>query len=142
MASHPDALKAAASMENSHPRIFKAAVEGFHGPSYSLELIGDKLEYRFNADGFAGADGSRVEELKIKDEDWLRFRHRLQESGCGRWKGEYVDRNTADGTLWRLEIVYPDSAVRAYGSNRVPSEKSFRDYEAAVTELLSGRPFK
>lgn len=87
--------------------------------------------------------------------DWTAFRAALDGAGVWDWQASYVNPNYADGTLWTVEVDYPDRTVRASGSNRYPGPRGAprdavggpsytAEFDAvlAAVRALTGQPFE
>ncbi len=84
---------------------------------------------------------------------WSKFRQVLDELSVWRWRSEYPNTGTRDGTQWALELAYSDRALKTRGDNNYPGAtgrpnesprptKAFDVYLAAVEKLLNGRTFR
>jgi hypothetical protein len=54
------------------------------------------------------------------DEQWRAFRNALDGLAVFQWQPDYPNHGVMDGTQWRVDIAYPDRAVKAKGDNNFP----------------------
>lgn len=80
-------------------------------------------------------------------EQWRDFRQAMDKLAVWRWQRDYPNRDIADGTQWRVDIVYADRAVSSEGSNNFPGPdgkpnsapyqtEAFRAFIGAFEKLL------
>ena len=126
----------------SSPSVFVASIGGYMGRSYSVEKMGNGLEYRRYDSGF---ELRQVRLIHPGEEDWVAFRQALDEIGVWEWRSDYTDPGILDGTNWGLEIRWGDRAISTGGSNGYPGgsyrSRTFTAFLEAVSKLVGGRPF-
>ena len=132
------------------PKVFKAFIGGFMGPSYSFELNGDTIAYQESRAG----KPSPMKNIKPTAAQWTAFRKAADEINVWRWVAEYPNENVLDGTHWSLEILFPDgTAVKSKGSNSYPGRdgkangspqvtRAFQYYLDAIKALTDGQAFQ
>jgi len=140
---------------NCLPERLSISIGGHFGPSYSVELAGGLLTYRWSrpVQQFPPEWESSSEQIEPSDERWRAFRAALDRIDVWRWQPAYFEP-VCDGTSWTAEIVYPDTAVRSHGSNCFPGpddiavsfaeqtkEDTFERFCRAVSTLV-GRRFR
>ena len=115
---------------------------GFLGASSRIELAEDgTLTYVHNARSFTKVPGSELVHIRVPPERWLAFRRRLDSAKVWSWDRQYRNNNILDGTLWHLEVAYADRKILTDGANAYPPERQFSEFQAAVQELIGGKPF-
>jgi hypothetical protein len=120
-------------------------IEGFDGPSYRVDLEPGSsfVRYRYNAETFTEAAGTREEKLEIAKESWAIFWKRLDEAKVWSWKEHYAPaKDEPDGTVWTVRLDWSNRKVSSSGTNAYPDLKQFGIFKAAVAELLGGRKFE
>ena len=139
------AISSLADDTNVVPKHFKASIETFKRPSYTVELRDSVLVYSIMVRG-------TNTEIKITPtfEQWQEFRHTLDNLKVWQWQTRYYNPNYRDGTGWRLDIGYADHSIRVGGGNSYPDTAGkpsdqptvvFTNYLAAVQKLLGGKTF-
>lgn len=124
------------------PRKLVASIGGFLGASSRIELAEDgTVTYVHNSRSFTTAPGSGSVHLRIPAERWLAFRQHLDSAKVWSWNRQYRNPNILDGTLWRLEVAYADREIVSEGANAYPPGKQFDEFQAAIQELIGGKPF-
>ena len=116
------------------PEKFQAAIGGFMGPSFSIELVDEVLEYR-QARGSYEFDEPQY--LRPSARKWANFRKKLDAIGVWDWKSTtdtniwpaYENPGVTDGTGWSLEIDWGDRSLSSSGDNNYPR------YPAAPSKL-------
>jgi hypothetical protein len=86
-------------------------------------------------------DGRERNDITVSEDQWREFRKALDSANVWSWK-KYYDSDILDGTQWELVIKYEDVPVRSAGSNNYPPEEEFKQFEAAVSQLLGGKDFQ
>jgi hypothetical protein len=136
--------------QNLVPQRFSATIGGFLGSSFRLELRNGTLVYtKFDP----GHQNPKETFLTTTAAQWGEFRRALDALHLWQWRSEYPNGRTKDGTLWSLDIVYEDQALKTQGSNNYPetagqnpsaSEPTyvFKRYLAAVKKLAGHQRFE
>lgn len=127
----------------SQPRILRAGIGGFLGPSYSVEWTGSELIYE------AHESGERTAWVKTTptDAQWTRFWKRCTKLGVWEWQRTYEpDSLVTDGTGWHVDIEGPHGRVHSSGTNACPptgemETKEFKTFCRALSSLIGGTPF-
>jgi hypothetical protein len=126
------------------PYVFRAAVGGFLGPSFSVEWQGEELVYE------SWDRGSQTGWIKARPTPtrWRRFWDKCDELNVWDCDPEYEPEFlVTDGTSWEIDINCARGKVRSVGSNAYPPEsqeaetKEFRAFCRAVSSLVGGTPF-
>ncbi len=126
---------------NIYPEKFEASIGGFFGPSYEVKLMPDgTLLYTDDPYDFP-VPGRESNGITVSEDQWREFRKALDNANVWSWK-EYYDSDILDGTQWELTIKYRDAFVSSGGSNNYPPEEEFKQFEAAVRQLLGGKEFQ
>ena len=115
---------------------FDCGIGGALGPSYSLRLLPNgALEYH-------ATNGMKREASVVSPsaDAWLRFYSDCKKIGIERWESDYSDKNSCDGTFWRLRIGIGDISYEGKGRNDYPS--GFDDMLMAIQNLIGGLNFK
>ena len=147
-------LMALPAMACDPPTSFKAAIGGFFGPSFAVELTpeGD-LRYARNPRTFVSDDAGTTREIvKVAPAAWATFCQELDAIGAWHWKPNYVDASVHDGTSWSFEIVVDGKSLKSGGYNAWPggslslpgassADTSFQTWLHAVSALVGGRDF-
>ncbi len=139
------AVLAVAGRSQTSPAIpskLVASIGGFLGASSRVELAEDgTLTYVHNSRSFTTAPGTEPVHIRVPPERWLAFRRHLDSAKVWSWDRQYRNNNVVDGTLWHLEVIYPDRKIVSEGANAYPPGKEFGEFQAAVQELIGGKPF-
>ncbi|MEP6668159.1 MAG: hypothetical protein ABJF10_03350 [Chthoniobacter sp.] len=125
------------------PKKFSAAIGGFLGPSFSVELTApDTLTYTHTPR--PKGDGLHPERstVKVAEAQWKKFRTRLDAAKVWTWKTDYTNPAILDGTSWKLAADFGDQKIETSGRNAYPAQAQFDALLAAVEELLGGKTFK
>lgn len=115
---------------------FRAGIEGFRGPSYSVELKAGDIRYSAREPG----SETTISTIRATPSQWCEFRRSLDDLGMWEWREAYSNPKVLDGTQWDLDIAYADHSLRTQGFNDYP--KSFTAYLSAVEKLVGGKPFR
>ena len=138
----------AAVETNTTPKKFSAYIGGFLGTSYTVELQNGVLNY---SEAKSPKD-IKTNQISPTPEQWLNFRHELDNIKIWSWKTNYPNSKVYDGTQWSIDIEYPDHVLHVRGNNNYPEKsgkpnnkpeptKVFKDYLAAIQNLLGGKKF-
>ena len=130
------------------PKLLRASIGGYFGPSYSLELTDQTLFCMSLSDKLTGPASARVEPTA---EQWRAFRRALDKINVWQWQAHYPNPGVCDGTAWSFEVAYSDHALDSGGSNNYPDAqgdptnspegtKTFKRLRGAIRKL-TGRPF-
>ena len=149
-----------ATLPQALPSALNARIGGFFGPSYVVELRDGVLHYaRYKHSWAPGQTTDTSATVTPSPGEWLEFREALDRLQVWRWRSDYPNKHIQDGSQWRLEIQYPDRAIKVTGSNAYPDERgrpwsprwgrggpwftrTFEQYRAAVEKLLGGKTFR
>ena len=121
-------------------------IGGFDGPSYSLILTNNLLEYMAWGGG-PPLDDTPKQLISPTDAQWTDFRHELDQVGIWSWSTNYVDEGVLDGSQWHVDIAYPDLSITSEGSNAYPGSltmergSTFNRLLEAIQRLINGKPF-
>ncbi len=134
------------------PEKFHAAIGGFLGSSYVVELRDGALHY---TERKQTSVGPRMFSSTVTPtlQQWQEFRKSIDQLNIWQWYADYPSQGVQDGTQWSLEIAYADRALKTHGSNNYPdasgkpngephSTKIFGRYLAAIKKLIGGRSFE
>jgi hypothetical protein len=120
-----------------------ASIEGFSGASYRVELgDADEAIYLYNPRTFTGSPGTIRSRIQVDLVRWKSFRKALNDAEVWKWKKEYSEPGTQDGTVWTLSVTYHDTSIETHGNNAYPDKKQFEVFRSAIVALLAGRDFK
>ncbi|MGI8437879.1 MAG: hypothetical protein ACR2NX_13425 [Chthoniobacterales bacterium] len=139
-----------AAEPSARPSRFRAAIGGFLGTPYRVELRDGVLDCTTTG---RGAQEPKHTTVKPTEAQWLAFRRTLDEVDVWRWHASYPSHGIMDGTQWLSEIAFADRAIRTEGSNNYPNaagepnEKpettaAFNRFLEAVRTLTGGQGFR
>jgi hypothetical protein len=108
-------------VSTSIPKLLRAVVVGYSGPSYAVELSDGELHYV----AWNDSDTIAAEETITPTADqWQEFRTALDSIGIWQWQDDYPSElSICDGTQWSLDIAYEDAALRSGGDNAYPKDE-------------------
>jgi hypothetical protein len=121
----------------SQPTEFSAAIGGYMGRSFQLDLHGDWLIYKTYSFGYEQAS---EEKIALTDALWRAFIRDLKRIKVTNWQDSYIEPGVCDGTSWHVHVVTADLNIESSGSNAYP--KNFGGLLKAVGKLLGGREFE
>jgi hypothetical protein len=125
------------------PKKFSAAIGGFLGASYRVEMTGaDTLIYTHTPRASGGPPKAEQATVKVTDAQWKAFRAHLDTAKVWTWKENYVNNGIVDGTLWNFIADFGDKKIESRGRNAYPEQAQFDAMLAAVRELLGGKEFR
>lgn len=126
------------------PRVFRASVGGFFGPSFSVEWQGDQLVYKCRE----GTEERGRLQVRPTVARWRRFWDACDRIGVWSWPRSYSSSGLVkDGRGWELEIDSLRGSVRSEGDNAYPpggdldETKEFRTLCRAISSLVGPPPF-
>ena len=97
---------------------------GFGGPTEQIviDLENEKITYEYSRTSFKlGEEGYWKQELPLEMSKEIIAS--LAGFTAENWEDQYVDSRVADGTQWKLEIVFTDGSTRKIiGSNAWPKD--------------------
>ena len=99
------------------PRAFTANLGSYAFGTYS--------ELKLKKNGvliYKARDSEATVEVAPTPEQWRVFRKELDRLGVWKWRADYFDPATYDGTQWRIEIEYADEKLKTSGSNLWPDQ--------------------
>ena len=115
------------AVENATPYVPQKYVyleTGFGGPTEQIviDLENEKITYEFSRTSFKlGEEGYWKQELPLEMSKEIIAS--LAGFTAENWEDQYVDSRVADGTQWKLEIVFADGSTRKItGSNAWPKD--------------------
>ena len=133
----------AAAEPSLAPKKFIAAIGGFLGASYRVELSApNRLTYEHNPHTFTSAKGTQRTSIRVTPEQWRKFRKRLDAARVWSWKPKYSKPKVRDGTVWTFVIEDSDRSIVSHGNNAYPDLRQFEQMRLAVEELLGGKNFR
>lgn len=136
----------------TQPDEFYAFIGGYMGPSYRVELRDGLIEYTRSGDAY---ETEETAEIEPTDDQWAPFLNVLDDVDFWNRKRRYEDSQILDGTHWTIRIAVHGRRHESSGSNDYPGpsleeqlsegatdERPFKQFTAAVEELLGGRDFR
>lgn len=144
------AITATAAESTAMPTHFRAAIGGFLGTSYRVELRDGVLDCTTTG---RGDQKPKHTTMKPSEAQWVAFRRELDAVNVWRWHASYPTHGVMDGTQWSLEVAFPDRTIKAEGSNNYPDAAgepngkpeptaAFNRYLGAVRALTGGHGFQ
>jgi hypothetical protein len=132
-----------------YPEHLKISIGGYTGPSYFVELDGERLLYTSYESGFIF---EYSQEIYPTEKEWRNFRTNLDKLNVWEWKKEYPNENCIiDGTQWEFEVAYEDRELFTHGDNNYPynknesinlnSRKDFDKFLRSIVRLIAGLDF-
>jgi len=125
-------------------------VGGFLGPSYSVELKGDVLIYKYSYEG----KNSKTISIKPGKKAWSRFIDEINSVKLFRWSPLYANPNVFDGTHWMVDLEFNTRKIHTQGDNNYPTDgnetkatnsadpsSTFSHFCRALSQL-TGQPFE
>jgi hypothetical protein len=130
---------------SERPAKLSTRIQGFNGESYRVDLTPGSatVVYQSNSDTFTGAAGTARKSIEIPPTRWAALWKSLDEAKVWSWRKDYAsDRINPDPTEWSVEIRWCGRTIIASGIDAYPDPKQFKAFEAAISELVGGLPFK
>lgn len=116
-------------------------IGGFRGPCYSVYLREDQLVCeRFYGEYCSEMDIEPLESFDFLNDDSIHENPEWKELvaylATRKWKGDYSDHDTVDGTSWSLVFRSESITIEAGGSNGYP--KGFFKFLRLLNKVLPG----
>lgn len=139
----PTVIAADPPVVSAVPERLAASVQGFTGPSYSIELKpGGLVIYLSNPKGFLNDAATKRAKFYPDASRWASFRAEMDRAKVWNWKKAYTDSSVLDGTSWTFSAKYGKTEIDSKGRNDYPDAGEFKVVCAAVSKLIGGKPFR
>jgi len=126
-------------MINYYPNIFKTAIGGYFGNSYSVEWKEKQLCYEIVSQ--ENKHKNAKDYFSPTSVQWRKFWDELNKIGIYNWESRYEStKGVCDGTSWELEIDYNGKTLKTSGSNAYPVQ--FEIFLKAIQGLIEGKDFQ
>jgi hypothetical protein len=139
------------------PKAFNLTVGGGFGPKYEVKMLDSKLYYSKSDRRYGDRDYKVVRSATFKPtaKQWADFHGVLDQLRAWDWQPTYEPPiGGTDGTLWKLQIIYPDRKIVSEGDNKYPGSDganggydrkptpTFQAFLDAVKSLVGGLPIE